>query len=123
MDVIHSAIWVSDLDDARAFFVDALGLDENWSFTLDGIENVYVGGEHGEIQLRYSPEHDVPETDRESFDHLAVSVDDTDAETERLSDAGYTVVDGPKTADVANARISFIEGPDGYVVELVEDIS
>lgn len=123
MDVIHSAIWVSDLDDARAFFVDALGLEENWSFTLDGIENVYVGGDHGEIQLRYSPDHDVPETDRESFDHLAVSVDDTDAETERLSDAGYTVVDGPKTADVANARISFIEGPDGYVVELVEDLA
>ena len=124
MDVIHSAIWVSDLEEAREFFVDGLGLEENWSFTLDGIENVYVGGEHGEIQLRYSSDHEVPETDRESFDHIAVSVDDTDAETERMvEETGCTVVAGPKTADAANARISFIEGPDGYVIELVEDLS
>ncbi len=61
MDVIHAAIWVSDLDDARAFFVDALDLEENWSFTLDGIENVYVGGDHGEIQLRYDPDREDPD--------------------------------------------------------------
>ena len=121
MDVIHTAIWVSDLDEARTYFVDALGLDENWSFTHDGVENVYVGGEHGEIQLRYEPDRDVPEPGRETLDHVAVSVDDVDAATERMvEETGCEVFDGPVTMDVADARVSFIEGPDGYVVELVE---
>lgn len=123
MDVIHTAIWVSDLEEARRFFVDALRLDENWSFTLDGVENVYVGGEHGEIQLRYDPERDVPMPDRETMDHVAVAVDDVDAETERVvEETGCEVVDGPMTVARANARVSFIDGPDGYVVELVEDL-
>ena len=124
MDVIHTAIWVSDLDEARAFFVDALGLEEKWSFTLDGVENVYVGGEHGEIQLRCDPDHDEPAPDRKTIDHLAVSVDDAEAETERMvAETGCEVVDGPLTVEAAGARVAFIEGPDGYVVELVEDRS
>jgi lactoylglutathione lyase len=123
MDVIHTAIWVSDLDEARGFFVDALGLDENWSFTLDGVENVYVGGEDGEIQLRYEPDRDVPEPDRRTVDHIAVSVDDVDAKTEEMvEDTGCTVVDGPMTMNAPSARVSFLEGPDGYVVELVESL-
>ncbi len=121
MDVIHTAIWVSDLEEAREFFVDGIGLEENWSFTLDGVENVYVGGEHGEIQLRCDPDREVPPADRETIDHIAVSVDDADAETERIVEAtGCEVVEGPMTIGEAGARVSFIKGPDGYVVELVE---
>jgi len=121
MDVIHTALWVSDLEEARAFFVDALGLEENWSFTLDGVENVYVGGEHGEIQLRHSPDHEAPDPDRTTIDHIAVTVDDVAAETERMvEETGCTVVDGPMTVEAADARVSFLDGPDGYVVELVE---
>lgn len=123
MDVIHTAIKVSDLDEARAFFVDALGLEEQWSFELGGVENVYVGGEHGEIQLREAPDDEPPTPDRTTIDHLAVSVDDADAETERMvEETGCEVVDGPMTIDEAGARVAFIEGPDGYVVELVEPL-
>ena len=123
MDVIHTAICVSDIEDAREFFVDALGLEEKWSFTLGGVENVYIGGDHGEIQLRYDPDQDDPTPDRTTLDHLAVSVDDVDTETERMVDeTGCPVVDGPLTIEEANARVSFIEGPDGYVIELVESL-
>ena len=123
MDIIHTAIWVSDLDEARAFFVDALGLEETWSFELDGVENVYVGGEHGEIQLRHAPDHEKPDPDRSDIDHIAVSVDDVEAVTERMvEETGCTVVDGPMVNEPASSYIAFIEGPDGYVVELVEPL-
>ncbi|WP_132058218.1 VOC family protein [Halorussus amylolyticus] len=123
MDVIHAAIWVSDMEGAREFFVDGVGLSENWSFTLDGVENVYVGGDRGEIQLRYDPDREVPETDRSRLDHVAVSVNDTDAEFERIVDAtDCDVVEPPTTIDAADARVAFLAGPDGYVVELVEDL-
>jgi len=123
MDVIHTAVWVSDLDEARAFFVDALGLEEQSSFTYNGIENVYVGGDHGEIQLRYAPENDTPNPDRTALDHIAVSVDDVDAETDRIvAETGCAVIKGPVTVTQAGARVAFLDGPDGYVVELVEDL-
>lgn len=122
MDVLHTAIWVSDLDEAREFYVDALGLDELRSFTHDGIENMYVGGEHGAIQLRYGPDRDAPDPDREALDHIAVSVEDVDAETDRIVDeTGCDVVAGPMTVAAAgDARVAFVSAPDGYVVELVE---
>lgn len=124
MDVIHAAIWVSDLEESRAFFVDGLGLDEKWSFTLDGVENVYVGGDHGEIQLRYDPDREVPTDDRSALDHVAVSVSDVDSEYERvLAETGAEPVAEPTTVDTAGARVAFLEGPDGHVVELVEDRS
>lgn len=123
MDVIHTCIWVSDMDDAKEFYLDGIGLEEHRSATLGGIENVWLGGEHGEIQLRFAPDHPDPDPDRSDFDHLALSVDDVDAEVERIVDAtGATVLDGPRTVDVANARIAFLEGFDGYVIELVEDL-
>jgi lactoylglutathione lyase len=123
MDVIHTCIWVSDVDAAREFFLDGVGLEEHRSATLDGVENVWLGGEHGEIQLRHAPDHPDPTPDRSALDHVALSVDDVDAEIERIVDAtGATVLDGPRTVDVANARIAFLEGIDGYVLELVEDL-
>jgi len=123
MDVIHTAIRVSDTDAAREFFVDGLGLSENWSFALDGAENVYVGGERGEIQLRHDPDRAAPDANGSGLDHVAGSVADADAEFERVVDAtDCDVVEPPTTIDAAGARVAFVEGPDGYVVELVEDL-
>lgn len=42
-DVIHTALWVSDIDETVDFYVDGLGLAHNWEFTSDGVRNVYLG--------------------------------------------------------------------------------
>ncbi len=124
MDVIHAAIWVSDLEDAQSYFVDALGLEVTRTFTLNGIENVFVGGEHGDIQLRYAPDHETPRPDRSAFDHVAVGVDDTDEVFERVVEqTGCAVIKEPTTVDDEDVRIAFIEGPDGYAIELVESLA
>jgi lactoylglutathione lyase len=124
MDVIHAAIRVDDVDEMRAFYVDALGLDEHGSFTFDGVENVYVGGEHGEIQFRYDPERTEPvEPDREAFDHVAVGVEDVDdALADLVAETGCPVIEEPLTVERAGARVAFVEDPQGYVLELVESL-
>jgi lactoylglutathione lyase len=120
MDVIHTALWVSDLDRTRSFYVDALGLEENWSFTSDGVQNVYVGGEHGEFQFKYDPDGD-PEIDARSVAHVAVGVDSVDETFERLVErAEPPVREEPTTMEQIDRRVAFVEDPDGYVVELVE---
>jgi lactoylglutathione lyase len=123
MDVIHTALWVSDLEQTREFYIDALGLDENWSFTADdGVENVYIGGDNGEFQFKYHPD-DGPAIDSGSMAHVAVSVDSTDETFERLVEREDPAVHTePTTMDDLGVRIAFLEDPDGYVLELVEDL-
>lgn len=122
MDVLHSAIWVSDINETLSFYVDALGLKKTNEFESgDGAKNIYVAGESDtEIQFKYDPGREVQEAT--GFDHVAVAVDDTDAEVERLiEETGCTLRRGPLTSEGANARVAFIEDPDGYGVELVEE--
>lgn len=122
MDVIHSAMWVSDLEETLSFYVDALGLEKTREFESgEGATNVYVAGEgETEIQFKYDPDREPPEPS--GFDHVAIEVEDTDAELERLvEETGCPVRRGPLTSDGANARVAFIEDPDGYGIELLEE--
>lgn len=120
MDVAHVALWVSDMDRAVDFYTE-LGLERQWSFALDGVENVYVGGDHGELQLRHDPDRTTPiAPNRADVDHVALTVDDTEATVERATDAGATVVTAPTVIEPADAYVAFVEDPDGYVLEFVE---
>ena len=90
MDVAHVALWVSDLDRAVEFYT-GLGLERQWSFTLDGVENVYVGDEHGELQLRHDPDRTTPiAPNRADVDHVALTVEDTETMVERATDLGVS---------------------------------
>ncbi len=123
MDVIHLAMWVSDLDQSANFYEDVLGLEYDSQFDLDGVVNYYVGSEDGaELQFKYDPERTEP-IDPDGIDHIALAVTDTDAEFERVMDvANPPVVVEPTDIEAVNRRVAFIEDPDGYVVELVGPI-
>ncbi|MFB6250420.1 MAG: VOC family protein [Halobellus sp.] len=123
MDVIHSAIWVSDVEATLEFYLGALGLEKTNEFVGgDGATNVYVRGEsETEIQFKYKEDHDLGEPQTARFDHLAIEVEDTDAEVERLHEETDTeLVRGPLDSTGASARVAFITDPDGHVIELVE---
>lgn len=123
MDVIHTAVWVSDLEATKAFYLDALGLEHAWDFELEGTVNFYVSGDgDAEIQFKYDPDRDEP-VDPAGIDHLAVSVDDTDAMLEHLqAETGCELLAGPMVVEAADVYVAFVADPDGYGVELVEDL-
>lgn len=120
MGLIHTAITVSDLD-AMLDFYGELGLSKTGEFTMNGVENVYVGGDDGlEIQFKHDPDSD-DDVEPAGIDHLAVEVDDADEAFEDLVSAtGCPVVRKPFDVDPVGAHVAFVEDPDGYVVELVE---
>lgn len=122
MDVAHTAVWVSDLDESREFFVETLGLDEQRSYTRNGIDNVVVGGERAAIQLRTEPDREVPPERRERMDHVALAVDDVDGLCDRLDAAGHDVFRPPETIEDLEVKIAFVRAPDGYAVEFVEEL-
>jgi lactoylglutathione lyase len=124
MRVLHPAIWVSDIDRTLDFYVDGLGLSKTREFVGgDGATNVYVAGDDGvEIQFKYHADGAGESFEPGAYDHVAIAVEDTDAQVERLvEETGCTVRRGPLTSEGANARVAFIEDPDGYGVELVEE--
>lgn len=119
MDLAHPCLWVSDLDRALDFYA-AIGLERQWFFVLDGVENVYVGDPDGdgEIQFRYDPERTTPiAPNRADVDHLGFVVDDVDATYEAALEAGASEVVAPKTVEVAGAYVAFVEDPEGYTIE------
>lgn len=120
MEVIHTAIWISDLEETKAFYINALGLSHTRDFEGgDGALNYYVAGDEGaEIQFKYDPDQ-VDTVNPSGFAHIAVTVDDTEATVDRMvEETGCTVVSGPLEMD-SGVVIAFIEDPDGYQVELV----
>ena len=124
MDVIHSAIWVSDLDRTLEFYVDELGLEKTNEFESgDGATNVYVAGPNGvELQFKHEAGREVDRGEDAVFDHVAVAVDDTDAEVGRLCEEGSATLErGPLDSEGANARVAFISDPEGNGVELVQE--
>jgi lactoylglutathione lyase len=119
MDVLHTALWVSDLDETRAFYEGTLGL----SFTRDlegddGVYNYFVAGE-SDTEIQFKPVDD-GDVDPGGIDHVAVAVESVDDVLEELDDDRVT--DGPMELDELDVRIAFVTDPDGYGVELIEDL-
>ena len=124
MDLAHVALWVSDLDASLAFYCDGLGLDRCWSSESDGVENVYVGTDGGELQLRHDPDRTTPVApSRADVDHVAFSpggADAVDAAFERVAQReDCAVVAEPRVVDPADTYAAFVADPDDYTVELV----
>ncbi|WP_324664812.1 VOC family protein [Haloarcula sediminis] len=120
MDLAHVAICVADLDRALEFY-GALGFEESHRFTLDGVENVYVGkpGSDSALQLRYDPDRTTPVApSRADTDHVAFTVDDVEATFQTALDAGGAAVLEPTEIEPAGAYAAFVEDPEGYTLEL-----
>lgn len=124
MDLSHVALWVSDLEASLSFYVDGLGLDRRRSWEGGGVENVYVGTDAGELQLRYDPDRTTPVApSRADVDHVAFTLDGAsavDAAFERVvSRPDCSVVAEPHVVEPADAYAAFVADPDDYTVELV----
>ena len=120
VEVIHTALWVSDMDRAIAYYTEGMGLRKDREFTVRGDErNVFLVGDDGgaELQLKHSGDHAV-EASRAGFDHFAIGVEDTDAMADRLEAHGGEITRGPLDSEAAGRRIAFVADPDGHLVEL-----
>ena len=123
MEVIHTALWVDDIDATKEFYLEVLGLEHTWGFTTsDGVENVYVGTPDGaEFQFKYDPDREAE--DPAGIDHLAVGVEDTDAVFERVREkTDCEVLKEPTTLEEIDCRVAFVRDPNGYALEFVERV-
>lgn len=121
---IHTMIRVLDLDKSMDFYKRAFGLDLAQRFDFDGFTLAYLRNEESEyeIELTWNHGQEEPYTHGSGYGHVALSVDDCEAEHGRLVAEGLNpnpvkqmAHDGQKLA-----RFFFVEDPDGYKIEVVE---
>ncbi|WP_281193843.1 VOC family protein [Halorubrum sp. F4] len=132
MDVLHAAMWVEDVESAEAFYTEGLGLHRTREFESDdGATNRFVGGKSDtEIQFKYYADGEDPDGDGNAggdqssgFDHVAVAVDDIEESIATLTEEfDSELLKGPKHLEDKDIRIAFVTDPEGYTVELIEQI-
>ncbi|MFA9517321.1 VOC family protein [Halopenitus sp. H-Gu1] len=123
MDVLHPAMWVTDPDTMEEFYTEGLGLNRTREFVGgDGATNRFLGGE-GDAEIQFEFDEEAPEEAPTGFDHVGIAVEDVEETIETLTtEFESEVVRGPKRLDDKGIRIAFLTDPEGYVVELVEQL-
>ncbi|MFU8881833.1 MAG: VOC family protein [Rhodobacterales bacterium] len=121
---IHTMIRV--LQEARsvAFYNTAFGLNVADRLEFDSFTLIYMSNDESsfEVELTINKGRTAPYDLGDGYGHLAVSVDDLDAEHARLSAAGLAprdIVDF-KNDGITLARFFFIADPDGYQIEVLQ---
>jgi lactoylglutathione lyase len=128
MRLLHTMFRVRDLDASLAFYCEVLGMEllrkrdyPTGEFTL-----AFVGyGAEADttvLELTHNWDADAYEMG-DAFGHIAVGVSDVYAACEDISARGGTVVRPAGPMKGGTTVIAFVEDPDGYKIELVEDKS
>jgi lactoylglutathione lyase len=121
---IHMMIRV--LDEARSvdFYSRAFGLAIAERLPFDSFTLIYLRNAEADFEVELTVNHGRPEpyTLGDGYGHLAVAVDDLDAEHARMLEAGFTAGDIKEfyREGALFARFFFITDPDGYKIEVMQ---
>jgi lactoylglutathione lyase len=128
MRILHTMLRVGDLDRAIVFYRDVLGMEllsrkdyPEGKFTL-----AFLGygrnPEQAEIELTHNWGVESYELGT-AYGHVALGVDDIFAVCERIRGAGGKITREPGPMKHGTTVIAFVQDPDGYKVELIEEKS
>ena len=128
MRILHTMIRVADLEASKKFYCEALGMRvlrekeyPDGKFTL-----AFLGygrnPEHAEIELTHNWDTARYELGT-AYGHIALGVDDINAACDKIRAAGGKITREPGPMKHGTTVIAFIEDPDGYKIELIEQKS
>jgi lactoylglutathione lyase len=121
---IHSMVRVLDEVRSVAFYDAAFGLTVADRLDFDSFTLLYLSNSDStfEVELTVNKGRTEPYMLGDGYGHLAVSVDDVNAEHARMIAAGLAprkLVDFAPAGSVI-ARFFFIADPDGYQIEVLQ---
>lgn len=120
--LIHTMIRVLDEDRSIAFY-GALGFTERGRQRVGGdtatVIFLALPGDGGRLELTVNDGRTEPYEIGTGYGHIALTVDDMDAEVARLATAGVTPEKAPYAPYPGGPTICFVQDPDGYRIELL----
>ncbi len=122
--IIHSMIRVLDLDKSVAFYADTLGLDLKRKLEFEDFTLAYLRNDENDFELELTLNHGrtEPYTHGSGYGHIAVTVEDLDAEHARFKTAGHEPRDVVelKNGETTVGKFFFMTDPDGYEIEFIQ---
>jgi len=126
MRLLHTMLRVGDLQRSINFYTDVLGMrllrtSENTEYKYSLAFVGYTDESEGAvIELTYNWGVDSYDLGN-AYGHIALGVDDVAATCERIRKAGGNVTREAGPVKGGTTVIAFIEDPDGYKIELIEN--
>ncbi len=127
MKILHTMLRVGDLQRSIRFYTDVIGMnllrttdrpDQQYSLAFVGFGRGNQDG-HAEIELTYN--YGVDHYDMGSaYGHIALGVPNAVLACERIQAAGGTITRAPGPVKGGATVIAFVQDPDGYKIELIE---
>jgi lactoylglutathione lyase len=125
MRILHTMLRVGDLDRSIKFYTEVIGMSllsrkdyPDGKFTL-----AFLGygrnPEHAEIELTHNWGVEKYELGN-AYGHIALGVDDIYKVCDQIRAAGGTITREPGPMKHGTTVIAFVQDPDGYKVELIE---
>ncbi|GAA4484846.1 VOC family protein [Gluconacetobacter asukensis] len=122
--LIHSMIRVRDEVASLAFYERAFGLTVADRLVFDGFTLIYLSNAEQtfELELTVNHDRDRPYELGDGYGHLAVSVEDVDAEHARFVSEDLSPLPVKQLAleDRVVGRFFFVVDPDGYRIEVLQ---
>ncbi|APR77534.1 Lactoylglutathione lyase [Minicystis rosea] len=128
MRILHTMLRVGDLERSIAFYREVLGMQlfsrkdyPDGRFTLAFL-GYAANPEQAEIELTHNWGVEQYEIGT-AYGHIAIGVDDIYAVCDRIRAAGGKITREPGPMKHGTTVIAFVQDPDGYKVELIEESS
>ena len=125
----HIGIAVNNIEDAKAFWIDALGLPFEGDETVaeQKVKTAFFPIGESEVELLESTEADGPiatyiEKKGQGIQHVAFRVDNIDDALAELKEKGVRLIDETPRKGAGGAKIAFLhpKSTNGVLVELCE---
>ena len=121
---IHTMIRVMEEGRSVRFYATAFGLEVADRFAFDNFTLVYLrnGEADFEVELTVNGGRTEPYDLGDGYGHLAVAVEDLDAEHARFEREGLSPRPIKELAHSSGlkARFFFVQDPDGYMIEVLQ---
>lgn len=122
--LIHTMIRVMDEERSVKFYADAFGLQVAARFAFDTFTLIYLRNSENDFEVELTVNHGQiePYTHGSAYGHLAVCVDDIEAEHARVTQLGLAPAPVKQMQHNGNplAKFFFITDPDGYKIEVLQ---
>lgn len=121
---IHMMVRVLNEEKSVHFYKTAFDLDIADRFEFDGFTLIYLRNSENDFEVELTINHGRtdPYTHGDGYGHIALAVDDVDAEYERFSVAGLSPTDVKEfhRDGALMAKFFFVQDPDGYKIEVLQ---